>query len=316
MRWLTLLLILLLFLSVKCTNRKEESKTLPSITVSIRPQKYLIEQIAGDRFNIHILVPDGSGPETYEPTPKQMQEISKSRACFITGLLDFEKSWINEVSGLYPDILVVDLSQGVNLIISEQGKTGGHEGHQHDAEDHQDHQHHHQNHNEVEGHNHSGTDPHIWLSLKELKIQSNNVLKTLVELDPDSKGYYTNNHSNFVKYLDSSDAEIQSKISSYGKQVVYMIYHPSLSYFARDYNLEQIPIELEGKEPGPGYMKELIDIAKAKGLKTIYYSPQLDKRSPETIAQQLGIKAKQFNDLEEDIVKNLLNLTEQLTSRN
>lgn len=304
MRWLTLLFIPLLFTS--CNSRKKEIETLSSITVSIRPQKYIIEQIAGNRFSIHVLVPDGSGPETYEPTPRQMQEISKSRACFITGLLDFEKKWINEVSDLYPDLLVVNLSHGVNLITGELGHTEDHQGHQHIEEKSQ---------NDNEEHIHSGTDPHIWLSLKELRTQSNIVLKTLVELDPENKGYYTSNHSKFIKYLDSSDVAIQSKISSFRKPVVYMIYHPSLSYFARDYGLEQIPIELEGKEPGPGYMKELIDIAKARDIKTIYYSPQLDKRSPETIANQLGIKAKHFNDLEEDIVNNLLNLTEELTAR-
>lgn len=305
MRW-PLLLVFTLFL-FGCKNQGNDLKSKPTITVSIRPQKYLVEQIAGDRFKIQILVPDGSGPETYEPTPRQMQDISETGACFITGLLDFEKSWIKNVSEVYPELMIVNLSENVNLMKGE---------HMH-SDEHTDNEVHGQNDHDAlneKDHNHSGIDPHIWLSLKELKTQSSTILNTLVLMDSVNSDFYHKNYNKFINYLDSTDLAIKTKVSEYGKPVIYMIYHPSLSYFARDYGLEQIPIELEGKEPGPGYMKELIDIAKAKDIRTIYYSPQLDKRSPETIALQLGIKAKLFNDLEEDIVKNLLNLSDDLTT--
>lgn len=291
---LTFFLFLIVILG-GCNNTPAEKQPASSVTVSIRPQKYLINKIAGDKFQVSVLVPEGSGPETYEPTARQMQEISGSSLCFITGLLDFEKTWFSEVSELYPELTVVNLSQGVNVISGDEHDHHGHEAH--------------------EGHNHSGLDPHIWLSIRELKTQAAAVKDALVAIDAANKDYYTANFNRFIAYADSADSVITAKFKAAPQPVVYMIYHPSLSYFARDYNLEQLPIELEGKEPGAAWMKELIDMAKTKNIRGVYYSPQLDKRSPQAIASQLGIEARQFNDLGEDIIGNLLKFTDELTAQ-
>lgn len=278
-------------------NEPGVKTTKDTITVSILPQKYILEQIAGDKFQINVLVPDGSGPETYEPTGIQMQKMSRSKACIITGLLDFEKDWLTKVSAQYADLMIINTSTGVDLI-------AGHEDH---GDDHQ--------HAEGEHHHHAGgIDPHIWLSLKAIKVQSQNIMESLVKLDPENKTLYEDNYKKFDARLDSIDGVIADKFKALAKPASFMIYHPSLSYYSNDYGIEQISIELEGKEPSPAYMKELIDKAKKVEISTIFYSEQFDKRSAETIAKQLGISLAAFNPLEENVEKNLLSITESIVN--
>lgn len=278
-------LILLIIPLLGCNNQKNKVNH-DTITVSIRPQKFILQQIAGDRFKVNVLVPDGSGPETYEPTAVQMKEISRSRLCFITGLLDFEKSWIPKVAEMYPELPIINTSQGINLI-------KGHEKHHSEA-------------------HHHGVDPHIWLSLKAVKIQGQTMLKSLISVDSPNKSYYTKNYLRFVTQLESVDSLIRTKYLKFGQPVSFMIYHPSLSYYAMDYGVEQIPIEVEGKEPSPAYMKDIIDLAAKKKIQTVFYSAQFDKRSAETVAKQLNISLTSFNPLEENVEQNLLNITDKI----
>lgn len=305
---LGLLSLLLLF---GCNDSKVKSTT-DTITVSILPQKYILEQIAGDRYQINVLVPDGNGPETYEPTARQMQEMSKSKACIITGLLDFEKAWLTKISDQYPELHIVNTSVGVDLIEghADHPKNEGDEGHN-GSEGHLDKE---ADHNQAEGeHNHAGgTDPHIWLSLKAIKIQSSTILDYLVKMDPENKSVYSVNQQKFVRQLDSLDKIIAAKFNALEQPIAFMIHHPSLSYFAKDYGLQQISIELEGKEPSPAYLKELIDQAKTLKSTTIFYSEQFDKRSAETIAKQLEISLTPFNPLAENVEENLLSITESI----
>lgn len=289
-----------------CNDSKVKS-TNDTITVSILPQKYILEQIAGDRYQINVLVPDGSGPETYEPTARQMQEMSKSKACIITGLLDFEKAWLTKISDQYPDLQIVNTSVGVELI---EGHAD-HEGTAGDADDAEHEEHDGElNHADADHHHHAGgVDPHIWLSLKAIKVQSATILDFLVKMDPENKSVYSDNQQKFVRRLDSLDKIIADKFNALEKPVAFMIYHPSLSYFAKDYGIQQISIELEGKEPSPAYLKELIDQAKTMKSTTIFYSEQFDKRSAETLARQLEVKLTAFNPLAENVEENLLSIT-------
>lgn len=311
---LALFSLLLLF---GCNDTKIKSTT-DTITVSILPQKYILEQIAGDRYHINVLVPDGSGPETYEPTAMQMLEMSRSKACIITGLLDFEKSWLTKISEQYPELQVVNTSTRVDLIEGHEGEEGdaGDEataGHAGDV----GHEEHDGDHNHAEaGHHHhaGGIDPHIWLSIRAVKAQSDMILDYLVKSDPENGQMYTDNHSKFIVRMDSLDKIIADKFNALEKPVSFMIYHPSLGYYARDYDLLQIPIELEGKEPSPAYMMDLIDQAKDVNITTIFYSEQFDKRSAETLARQLNVKLTAFNPLAENIEKNLLSITENIVN--
>ncbi len=294
MRTLLFLLLSISLLGCNTAPEKSTKEAKETITVSIRPQKYLVEQIAGDQFNINVLVADGSGPETYEPSAKQMKEVSESKTYFMTGLLDFEKGWLQKVAELHPDLKIVNTASGVDLIEGEM--------------------HHDHSHGEKHHHHDAGVDPHIWLSIRELKVQSNTILKELIRLKPEMETEFTGKHAALNNRLDSLDIVIANKFRSLGRQPVFMIYHPALSYFSRDYGVIQLPIELGGKEPSPAYMKELIDLAKENQINTIFYSEQFDKKSAQTLSDQLSLELVPFNPLEENVEQNLLTFTDRIIS--
>lgn len=296
--------LIFLIVLAGCNPRIQETDK-QSVTVSIRPQKFLVEKIAGDHFIVNILVPDGNGPETYEPTARQIQEVSRSRVYFITGLLDFERSWVPKLSENYPDLKVVDISKGTEIISGTDHSHHNHESHdQHNSDEDAELDEAHSEHDQ------SGIDPHIWLSLKSLKKQSFLILDELIKLKPDLAKEFTINHQSLVAHIDSLDNVFLNRFLSNGSNVSFMIYHPSLSYFARDYGITQIPIELEGKEPSPAYMRQLIDMASSRDIKVILYSEQFDKRSAETLAKQLGIDLFSFDPLAEKVDGNLISITD------
>lgn len=287
---------------VSCNNKQTQNID-NFITVSIRPQKYIVEQISGDKFKIKVLVPDGSGPETYEPTSRQLREISQSKMYISTGLLDFENSWLPKVQELYPNLDIVNSSEGISLI-DDHHEHDHRDGEIEKSDD---------NHDKLHTHSiHAGIDPHIWLSINTIIIQANNIKNSLSKLDPDHADYYKRNFAIFLNRLDSLDKAIRQQYTVLNKAVSFVIYHPSLGYYCRDYSIEQLAIEMEGKEPSPAYLRELIDLIKEKNITTVFYSNQFDKRSAETIAKQLKIPLTPINPLAENVEKNILEITEKI----
>jgi zinc transport system substrate-binding protein len=283
---------LLIFLGIltvilnSCRNSLSDNNKEKVITVTILPQQYVLSKIAGDKFRINVLIPEDANHETYEPTARQMVETGKSMAYFKVGHLDVERSWLGKIGKSNPGMKIYDSSEGFELI---RGETHMHGNHAHEG----------------------GTDPHTWLSVSGVKVQADNILKGLTGIDPENAGFYNTNHAIFVASLDSLDREIRSILDSAGTES-FMIYHPSLGYFARDYNLTQIAIEQEGKEPSPAYMKELIDIARQKKISTIFISSQFNKQSALTIAGQLNAKVEEFNPSSPDWSNNMVSIARKI----
>jgi zinc transport system substrate-binding protein len=284
---------LLIFLGIltvildSCRNTLPDNDKEKVITVTILPQQYVLSKIAGDKFRINVLIPEDANHETYEPTARQMVETGKSMAYFKVGHLDVEKSWLGRIGESNPGMKIYDTSEGFDLI---RGEAHMHGDHVHEG----------------------GIDPHTWLSVSGLKAQADNILKGLKEIDPENAGFYKSNHTHFSASLDSLDREIRSILDSAGTES-FMIYHPSLGYFARDYNLTQIAIEQEGKEPSPAYMKELIDLARQKKINTIFISSQFNKQSAVTIAEQINAKVEEFNPSSPDWSKNMGSIARKIT---
>ncbi len=277
----TFLLILILFITglYGCQSNRPAETGAKTATVTILPQKYILERIAGDKFSINVLIPEEANHETYEPTARQMIETGKSAVYFKVGHLDVEKSWLGKLAESNPGMKIFDTSEGYNLM---SGETHMHGDHMHEG----------------------GTDPHTWLSVSGVRVQASNILKGLTEVDPENGAFYKSNYELFLASLDSLDREIRVIITSAGTKS-FMIYHPSLGYFARDYDLQQIAIEQEGKEPSPAYMKELIDLALEKNIRTIFISSQFNKQSALTIAGQINAKVEEFNPSSPDWSNNL-----------
>lgn len=274
---------------VSCHTKPDESKKL-QLTVSIIPQKYLANFIAGNKFDIQVMLPTGSNHETYEPAPRDMEKISASKLYFALGALDFEIAWLDRLKASNPAMQVINTSEGIQML----------SGHSHDTEE----NHASQNH---------GIDPHTWLSTSCMKIQAANICKALSDADTSNSGFYYTNLENFKQLADSVNLIIREKLSaSKGKSI--LIFHPALAYFCRDYNLTQISIEQDGKEPSPAFMAELVKTAKEKGIKAIFISQEFDTRNAEAIAREINGKVVVFDPMAENWTENIIHLADLISS--
>jgi zinc transport system substrate-binding protein len=280
-----LFIILLAMLSLVSCKSKQSEELKPQLTVSIIPQKYLVSFIAGDKFNVQAMLPTGSNHETYEPAPRDMEKIANSRFYFTLGSLDFELTWMDRFTSSNPSMQVINTSEGIEMLsggcVHDHGDDHGHEQH--------------------------GTDPHIWLSPSCMKIQAANITKALSEYDTLNAAFYTSNLDNFNLHADSADQRIREILAgSEGKPI--LIFHPALGYFARDYNLTQISIEQEGKEPSPAYLGELVKIAREKNIRSVFISIEFDTRNAEAIAREINAKIVVFDPMAENWAENLIQL--------
>lgn len=268
-----------------CKSGQEKNQR-QSLTVSILPQKYIVEQITGKRFQVNVLLPVGANHETFEPRPSDMVTLGESSLYLSVGSLDFERNWIPRIVGSVKRLKIINTSNGVPLL----------GGHYHEA-------HEHEGINSIE----SGIDPHTWLSPEAVKQQAKNIAAAVSELDTANSMEYMANLDRFTAGIDSLQNVIH-KILSSSKGKTIMLFHPSLAYFAREFGLVQISIEEEGKEPSAGRIRELIDLAKLKGVKAILISKEFDVRHAETIAAEIGARVVVFDPMSADWAGNLVYL--------
>ena len=287
----TLLPIICLLLALSsCRNAEKNDK--PTITVTIEPLRYFTEAIAGDKFNVVSIVPEGSSPETYDPTPQQMVNLNKSIAYLRIGYIGFEQSWISKLQENFPELSFYDTSAGVNLIHQQCSHSHGNNG--------------------EEKHAH-GIEPHIWNSTENAKIIANNICNALEEIDNRNSDYYQHKLDNITEIIERTDNEIRNIIS--GAEKTFLIYHPALTYFARDYGLEQISIEEGGKEPSPAHLQSLIKLCREKNAKVIFVQQEFDMRNAETIAKELGVKVIPVNPLNYNWTEEMTNTAKALCTK-
>ena len=213
---------IVLGLITSCSPKKPNRETAAQniVTVSIEPQKYFVDRISGNKIEVNVMVTQGSDPHIYEPTAKQMKDLSNSGIYFRIGYIEFEQAWVEKFASINPSMKIIDLSGNADLIKPDE------------------HDHH-------DSHSH-GVDPHIWVSPKEVKKICTLIYESLVELYPRNKPEFESNFLRLTSDIDSIDNAIQIKLESLkGKQI--MIFHPTLAYFTRDYQLGQLAIEVDGK---------------------------------------------------------------------
>ena len=272
---------ILLTITLLLTSCSHEAKYHHNIVVSIAPLKYIVSAITGNDFNIEVLLPPGTNPESYEPTPKQLITTSQAELVFSTGLIDFEKALIDRVQT--QNTHIVNVSKGVALIEEQEV-----------------------------GHAHC-IDPHIWTSPLQLKKIATNVYNAIALLYPDSIKY-TLNYNDLKRSIDSLDQRIRTSIKqSNSKQ--FLIYHPALSYYARDYDLIQISLEKEGKEPSAEHLKQFILLAKKNNLSKILYQKQFSQASVQAVADILLAEPVEIDPLGEDIPTHLWHITKCITTK-
>ena len=285
------------------------------VSVSILPQEYFVKQIAGDAVEVNVMVGEGADPHTYEPKPKQMTALEKSDLYFAIGI-EFEEAWLPKFQKSYPNLKIVKTDAGVEKIKfeghhehadhdhhdakHEHADHDAHHDHKHEHADHDahhDHKHEHAGHDHHDHEHHHGEfDPHIWLDPVSVKVQAKNIAAALIEKYPENKALFEANLAKFEARLDKLDGFIKNTLSNV-KNREFIVYHPSWGYFAKRYDLEQIAIEVDGKEPKPAELKELIEEAKEHGVKVIFVAPQFSKKAAQTIAKESGASVVEIDQL-------------------
>ena len=263
------LLIAFLLSSSISAWAKEENR----VVVTIPPQAEFVERVGGERVKVSVMVPPGASPHTYEPTPRQLMEVSRAKIYVMIGSgVEFEIAWMDKIRRLNRKMLIVDSSKGVKII---------------------------------------DKDPHIWLSPRNAEVMVENIYEGLLKVDPAHKEYYRANKERYISQLHALHQEIARSLKGKRRRR-FMVFHPSWRYFAEEYGLEQIPIEREGKEPTPREMLALIQQAKREGIKVIFASPEFNVKGAEAIAKEIGGKVLLISPLERNYLDNMRRLLQAL----
>ena len=258
-----------LIICYACSNGNRQSEKA-TITVTLEPLRYFTEAIAGDHFRVVSMVPEGSSPETYDPAPQQLVDLSKSQAYLRIGYIGFEQAWMDKLQTNAPHTKVFDTSRGVELI---RGKGHRHGNHYHEG----------------------GVEPHIWNSTRNAAVIVENVCAALCELDSTHRTEYRYRTDSLKQAIAQTDRDISNLLQQ--ADSAFMIYHPALSYFARDYGLKQISIEEGGKEPSPAQLKHLIETCRNDNVNIIFVQQEFDQHNAQLIADELGIRIVPINPL-------------------
>lgn len=240
------------------------------VSVSVPPQAYFVDRIAGGRLAVQVLVPPGSSPDTYEPTPRQMLALDRSRLYVAVGHPDFpfERRHLAGFLEHHASLEVVDMAAGVPF--------------PDDAED-----------------GHGEGDPHVWLSPEAVRVAAGNIAQALVRVDPDGRAVYEANLAAFAGEIDALDAEIAAALAGLRRRSL-LVQHPAWGYFARRYGLEQMAIESGGKEPSPAALAALVDRARREGVRVIFVQPGFSDRAARVIAQEIGARVVAVDPLAYD----------------
>jgi len=257
--------------------------------VSIEPQVTFLKQIAKDKINIELMVKNGASIHNYSPKPSQMKNITKARLYFAIGV-EFENIWINKFKQINKNMTIIHTDKNIKKLTMIE--------HHHNDE--------------------ISNDPHIWTSPTNVKIIVKNMLNALIIYDKGNKSFYINNYNKFINKIDNTNNKIKNILKQIPSKTKFMVFHPSWGYFAKEYNLKEIALEKEGKEPGLKYVMRLINTAKEKNIKIILTSPEFSQKSAKFIANKIGGKVISFSPLKYNIFENLLEVSKILNeySRN
>ena len=256
-----------------CSSAKNDNAN--KITVSIEPLRYLTEQIVGDHFEVVTMVPKGSSPETYEPTARQMADLSESILYIKVGELGFERTWMPRLTSNAPHITVVNSSEGIT--------------------------------------SHIGDDPHSWMSARNAIIMAHNIYEAVKRIDVKDSVFFRQRLDSLCSVIHATDKYIrQTTAQAHCKS--FIIYHPALTYFASDYGLEQLALEEHGREPSAAELEQIISTARAKGVKTMFVQREFANRNVDIITNTIGARKVEINPLGYDWNKEMRRIAAEMTN--
>ena len=292
-KYILLLLAAAAVVAVVGCSRKGGAKAI--VTVSIDPQKWLLDSIVGDRAEVKSLLPGDANPENFDPPLATLRDASRSLLNMKMGHLPWEDALGQRLKDGNGKMKIVDTSEGIDLIADE--------GHAH-------------LHNEADGdhHDHSGADPHTWTSVRNARVIAANMLGAMVEADPVNADYYRRRHADLDRNLARLDSSMTARLAPL-RGCPFLVWHPSLSYFARDYGLKQIALGSGGKELSlPGLMERIASVPEGTGQLVMFVQPQMDESGrSDAIAQATGARKAVFNPMAAEWDAVMLQLVDALT---
>jgi len=290
-----------------CAFGSVASASKLNVAVTLQPYAKIVEEIGGDRVSVITMIPPNADPHSYEPKPSVLKTFSKAEL-YLSDSSGLDQVWLPRFLSVNKKIEMAYISSGVSWM---QELEDHHHG-DHDGEDHHEKKHEHEDHDENH-HESASLDPHLWTSPKQVIKVAENVLSALIKKDSASKSYYESRYQLFIEKWTSIDQFVEKTVSQIPeKRRIFIVFHPSYGYLARDYGLIQRAIEVEGKEPKPQDLKALILEAKKNDIHAIFVQPQFSKRSAESIAKQLNAVVVSTDPLAYDIEMNLRNFIQAL----
>ncbi len=269
-----------------------------NIFVSILPQKYFAERVAGDHVKVTVMVGNGKSPATYEPTPKQMVLLDNSQLYFKIGV-PFESIWIDAIRELNPDLEIIECCTEI-ITRHDEGNSLEHNVEEQNAKEHAKKEH--------------ALDPHIWTSPVNAKYIALKMKNALIDSYPVYAKEFEINYSRLIEDLDRLDQDIKSSLAHLKNRYI-VVSHPSWGYYAEAYDLIQVPIEVEGKEVRAKSLVKLIEFARSKNINRIFVQKQFNKNSAEIIAREIAADVIELDPLAEDYIANLYYVTDAISNR-
>lgn len=257
----------------------------PILAVSIPMQEEFIQKIAGMEYEIISLVEKGVNPHDFEPKFSSIKKVNEAIAYFSIGI-EFEDSWLKRFKQQNPQMQIFSSNAGIDFINFAQNT------------------HHHEN------HGHDNGDKHIWLSTSNARQIATNLYKALSTLNPQKD--YSKAYEALMIEINNTDKIIKENLKNLPKGQKFVVFHPMLGYFAKDYNLEEISIEVEGKSPKMKEMMKVINTIKKENLKIIFAQPEFSTKAAEFIAQESGAKLGYFSPLQTPWAENLIDFSKTL----
>jgi zinc transport system substrate-binding protein len=274
-----------------------EESTKIKVLVTILPQAGYVKAVGGDRVEVLVAVPPGADPHTYDPSARDMVAFSNADLYFTLGkdILPLEDTLVSRLSPMNPRMKVIETSGGIELLNGEE-EHGGIQEHAVEAS----------------VHSHEGTDPHIWVSLKNIPVIVNHINDALVSLDPAYEPYYKANRDSFIKNITLMDNEISTMLEK-TKEKQFISSHASWGYFARDYGLTQVVIGHPGKEVTSKELETLVRDARSNGISIIVTEPQFSHKAADMISESINGSVVVADPLAPDMPQELKKLAKVLS---
>jgi len=293
--FLALLLVILLTTSgCTSTSGTGSEKEGVMVAVTLPPQAEMVQEIGGEWVDVIVVMPPGSDPHTYEPGPALVAKASGADLYLAlgTGLLPLEDTLVSRLRAMNPDLVVVDTSKGVTYLLDQEGTNGNSSGSSQEMQ------------GDPESPGVGSPDPHIWLSLRNAEIMSENIRDALIAADPAHEKEYWENGDRYAARLEDLDQTIIARLSENDPGIL-LVTHPAWQYFARDYGLQVVAIDREGKEPTAKDLESLILLARSNNIRVVFAEAQESLRGAETIARETGGTVQVIDPLAQDYLANM-----------